>query len=480
MNIGLSRKGLVLGIIVIFIGTIIIPSSYGLVKNNRIDTLNNKNTENGNIEYWALLVGPWVLGENPTFKNSSRYSAEMMYDALISSKNWREDHIKMITCENGTKTNILKGLRWLDAMEDKDDISVIYIATHGVQLSFFGIPLDLPPFDEADHCDEALVTYWSFEYPLLTYLRDDELKFLVNQLESQGICIIIDSCYAGGFNDAPRIKSFGSNILPIRHNKKYFSSADFCKGFSDEIKGDNRVIIMATEEDEVGYMSDKCFHFTEVLVKVFGEEFGDFNNNGFISAEEAFNYSKYRLEDQNPTIYDGYSGDLDITISKYELDYFSDCESVDGWKTIDHTGGIGGDLWHLSEIDCTTTSPTHCWYLGDEKTIRYNNNMGNSLISPKITLGINPRVTFYVKSEKESHDDLFLDVSLDNWSSYKTYKIWHIYDNWNQRGINPGFSGKTVQIRFRVESDESIPFNPGSGTGYFMIDEILIFSTRQV
>ncbi|KYK21585.1 hypothetical protein AYK21_00585 [Thermoplasmatales archaeon SG8-52-2] len=168
MNIGLSRKGLVLGIIVIFIGTIIIPSSYGLVKNNRIDTLNNKNTENGNIEYWALLVGPWVLGENPTFKNSSRYSAEMMYDALISSKNWREDHIKMITCENGTKTNIIKGLRWLDAMEDKDDISVIYIATHGVQLSFFGIPLDLPPFDEADHCDEALVTYWSFEYPLLT------------------------------------------------------------------------------------------------------------------------------------------------------------------------------------------------------------------------------------------------------------------------------------------------------------------------
>ncbi len=481
MNDNIVRKGLIFGIILLFVGIIIVTSINGELKDNRMEPLINVISKNKSIEYWALLVGPWVYGEDYIFQNSSRFSAEKMYDALVSSENWHADHIKMITCENGTKNNIIRGLRWLDAMEDEDDVSVIYFATHGEQLSLFGIPLDFPPFDEADHCDEVLVTYWSFEYPFLTYLRDDELKFFVNQLESQGICIIIDSCYAGGFNDAPRNNSFRRNILPMRNKERCFSSADFIKGFSEEIKGDNRVIIMATEEDEVGWATNEGHDFTNVLIKAFGEDFGDFNNNGFISAEEVFNYTQPRLTDQHPTIYDGYNGELDIAVSKYELDLFYDCESVGEWTTIDHTGGTGGDLWHLTETDCTYISPSHCWCLGDENTMRYNNNMDNSLVSPEIKLGIDSVVSFYAKAEIDFYDSLLLDISADNWSSYSTNEVSvYYYNNWRQREINLGYSGKTVQIRFRVVTDESIPFKPRSGIGFFMIDEILIFSERVV
>jgi len=63
---------------------------------------------------------------------------------------------------------------------------------------------------------------------------------------------------------------------------------------------------------------------------------------------------------------------------------------------------VGGDLWHLSEIDCT--SPTHCWYLGDEDTERYNNNMNNSLVSPEIKLGLNPLLTFIANVSREQYE----------------------------------------------------------------------------
>ena len=432
-----------------------------------------------NIDYWALIVGVGIYAEHPEKEIHSDISAEALYNSLLSSEHWQENHIKLIIRENATKTNITEGFRWLDAMEDANDVSLVYIATHGGQLKLFGIPIDLPPFDEADHCDEILSTYYSF-VDSSTLLRDDELKFLVNRLESQGICVIIDSCYAGGFNDNSHRNLFRNTIYSPPYINEECSSDDFIKDFIGEIMGDNRVILMATEEDEPGYSSPTGHIFTNILIESLGEKFGDFNTNGFISAEEAYNYTRLRIEDQHPTIYDGYDGELDLTVSQYESNFYDDCESVDGWITIDHTGGIGDDLWHLSEADYYYTSPTHCWYLGDEDTMRYNNNMNNSLVSPKIELGVNPLLTFYLKAEKESHDSLLLDISTDNWNSYNTKLIW-VYDYWNKKEIDlPFYNEETIQIRFRVVSDETIPFNPYSSIGFFMIDEILIYSDRMV
>jgi hypothetical protein len=310
-------------------------------------------------------------------------------------------------------------------------------------------------------------------------IRDDELKFLVNQLESRGICIIIDSCYAGGFNDAPRISSFKSNIILPRWNKEHFTSDNFSKGFSEELKDDNRVIIMATEEDEVGWGSPEGHFFTEVLIEVFGEEFGDFNNNGFLSAEEAFNYTRFKVEGQHPTVYDGFDGELDIAVSDYMLDYLYDCESVSSWTTIDHTGGNGGDLWHLSDMDCTVNSPTHCWYFGNESSMRYNNNMNNSLVSPKIKLGKNPLLIFHQKGNMEYNDGINLEIISENRKLCSTFQIGY-QDDWYRQKIRLHNSEEAIQIRFRAVSDESIPLNPFTGIGYFMIDELLIYSERMV
>jgi len=485
MQTTLLKRGIVVAVIVLFIGVSVIPSTSIEVKDSYNLASYDSFSEDGETEYWALIVGVGIYAGHPEENISSNISAEAMYTSLLSSDNWQEDHIKLITCENATKTNIIKGLRWLDKMEDENDVLLVYIATHGGPLRFFGIPLDLPPFDESDHCDEVLATYHSFSNPL-TYLRDDELRFLINRLESQGICVIIDCCYAGGFNDTSSRISIRSNIDECTYVYDDFSSSNFIKGFSEEISKNGRVILMSSHEDELSWGSSEGHDFTCELIKSIGGGFGDFNNNDYISAEEAFKYTQPRIGDdgwgQHPTMYDGYEGDLDITVARYELSFVDNCESVGGWKTIDHTGGIGGDLWHLSEINCV--SPTHCWYLGDENTIRYNDNMNNSILSPEIKLGEKPWLVFTINATFEYyHDSFFLDITTDNWSTYFTTYLRHGW-YWRVSDISlysPPFgdlSGETIQIRFRVVSDESIPFDSWECEGFFMVDDIFVYNER--
>jgi len=101
---------------------------------------------------------------------------------------------------NATIFNIIQGLRWLDKMEDSDDISMVFITTHG-----FPLDIDIPPLDEEDGADEGLISYWGFAFPNL-FIWDDQLNFLLNRLESQGVCLI------GGFwRGCSRTRSSSSN-----------------------------------------------------------------------------------------------------------------------------------------------------------------------------------------------------------------------------------------------------------------------------
>ncbi len=149
-------------------------------------------------EYWALLVGVGDYAENPMEDRPDMIlEVNDFYAQLLQSDWWPADHIKVLTGEDATVVNIIAGLRWLDRMEDSNDISLVYLSTHGFPLGF-----DIPPKDEADGTDEALVSYWGFSFPGLV-IWDDELNVLLNRLESKGVCLIVDSCYAGGFNDPP-------------------------------------------------------------------------------------------------------------------------------------------------------------------------------------------------------------------------------------------------------------------------------------
>jgi hypothetical protein len=278
----------------------ILLSLIGSASNTIINNQNSNRIFNEETEYWALLVAVGEYADDPQQNRPSMLEeVDDLYDLLLQSDIWSEDHIKVIKAEDATVSNILSGLRWLDKMEDKDDISLVYLTTHGFPLGF-----DIPPFDEEDGTDEALVSYWGFAYKS-SYLWDDEINFMLNQLESKGVCLIVDSCYAGGFNDPP--DWINNNLFNFKISNNQSSIKKWIEGFGKELSGQNRVILMASCEDEVSYSGGFAPYLIDGI-----RGYGDSNLDGIVTAEEAFYYAEPRAPRQNPTIFDGYPGELPL------------------------------------------------------------------------------------------------------------------------------------------------------------------------
>jgi hypothetical protein len=263
---------LVVGILV---GTIFLPIQS---KPLQASILQNPSKITKDTQYWALVVGIGEYAENPEQNRPGMIlEANDFRDLLLQTSWWSADHIKLLTAEDATRSNILAGFRWLNTMASSDDVVLVYLSTHGNYL-----PLDIPPQDEADDVDEMLVTYWGFAYNT-SFITDDQINIMLNQLKSNNVCLIVDSCYAGGFND---------------HWKLLKSSPE-----------QHRVIIMGSCEDELSYSGGFAPYVIDGL-----RGYADSNGDGVVTAEEVFNYAQPRsYQQQHPTIYDGYPGELTLT-----------------------------------------------------------------------------------------------------------------------------------------------------------------------
>ncbi len=258
------------------------------------------------VEYWGLLIAVAEYADDPSQNRPLMLrEVEELHETLLQYDCWEPDHIKVITAKEATPLGIIKGFQWLDEHEDENDISLIYFTTHG-----FPLGIDIPPKDEADGTDEALVTYWGFAYEN-SVIWDDELNFLLGNLESEGICLIVDSCFAGGFND-PEFKLNQPWSL-FEEQSKEIMFEKYADEFAQELTGKGRVVVMASREDEVSYSGVFAPFVVDAL-----RGFGDTNQDGFISAEEVYRYAKPRCFWQTPTIYDNYPGELFITSTDTE------------------------------------------------------------------------------------------------------------------------------------------------------------------
>ena len=250
-------------------------------------------------EYWGLLIAVGIYLNHPDEDRPSMLdSVEGLYSTLLKSDNWDSNHIKKIKAEDATLKNMRNGLNWLVKNEGENDISLVYITTHGYSMDY-----DLPPIDEKDGRDEALVPYEGFDQ-IYNFLSDDELNFYLSLLESKGVCVIIDSCHSGGFNDNKK-----SNARYVYENEN--SARSFIDGFIGELGSFNRVVLMSCEEDELSFGSS----FSKLLIKGLNGH-ADENQDGVYTAEEIFYYAKEILDSydrQHPTILDLYPGELPLT-----------------------------------------------------------------------------------------------------------------------------------------------------------------------
>jgi hypothetical protein len=385
MKYNFIRKNIVLGIVTLFlisalsVGNVIgsnifneNESSKELVENkNNIDGNNQIKYSKGPItsetDYWALLFAVGVYKNHPNQDRPSMLVAvENLYNVLLDSPQWKEDNIHKVTGEDCYRSRLIQELKWLGKNADSDDMVIVYLTTHGSPLKFGENYVDLPPKDEADGADEMLSMYEGFD-TWHEFIWDDLLNFYLGKINSKGLCLIVDSCYSGGFNDvsvnrpssAPifnrltrtvntfdrisktlstRNKIIGNFFTKFLRICKYAAAniplfdvkldletdmnsktgADlFSEGFAEDIGAEGRIVLMSSEEDTVSYGS----YFSNFLISAcdtgnWADYFG--NNDGINSAEEAFKYAQPRAEAategrQHPTILDLYDGEYLMT-----------------------------------------------------------------------------------------------------------------------------------------------------------------------
>ena len=386
MKYKLFKQSLVLTVVVLIFGSTIVVgniNNYEVKDEQSYISIKTQNTilrdindelisgqETLATEYWALIFAVGVYKNHPNQDRPSMLeAADDLYDVLLDSPQWQADHIHKVTAAQCTLSRLIQELFWLIQNVESDDMVIIYLTTHGDRLrDAQGNFLDIPPKDEADGADEGLVMYDGFDNSL-EFIWDDLLNYFIGLMKAQGICLIVDSCYSGGFNDnIGNIQNYNLDIVSteiynegkicsklsktkelikdliikvyqklIKNNEKiidnfykivsgtsYFLNKDvsynrevdmFKQEFVKDLLGGKRIILMSCEEDTVSYGSQ----FTNFLIDGFWG-MADFigNGDGINSAEESFAYSDWWVNvlsggDQNPTIRDNYPGEFTVT-----------------------------------------------------------------------------------------------------------------------------------------------------------------------
>ena len=291
-------------------GNIITANKNHVSKN--ISNLKNHKTSQA-TEYWALLVAVGVYYNNPEQNRESMlYAIDDLHSSLLNSPNWQADHIHTLKGSQATTLNLIRELIWLILNEDSDDYSLVYITTHGGPLTKNGAAWDMPPKDESDGDDEVLAMYYGFER--YDHVTDDMLNFFFKLLKSKGLCVIIDSCFSGGFDDSIRSNNLikSNELIPLARNLEI---AKYKQGMVNELAAEGRIILMSCEEEELSYNS----YFSNYLTEGFNgwaDITGDFD--GINSAEEAFDFAYPWVVfltngNSHPTISDQYPGEFLVT-----------------------------------------------------------------------------------------------------------------------------------------------------------------------
>lgn len=272
----IKRKIVILSIILLII------SSYKsiAINSNYLINPNESAFENNNL--WAVLI---TVGE-PKRDNKN---AGDLYNILINH-GWNGNNIYYLKENEATKEAIMTVSNWLnDHGADEDDLILFFFSMHG------GRKEDIPPLDEPDNMDEFLIPYQQ-EKQENNNILDEELALMFEEIKSKNLVIIFETCFSGGMID-------GAN----------------------DLKKSGRVVLTSSREDESSYpiFLRRSWLFPFYFVRGL-KGLADKNFDGYITAEEAFEFAKIRtvirstiyayllyilhkqLLIQHPQIYDGW------------------------------------------------------------------------------------------------------------------------------------------------------------------------------
>ncbi len=242
-------------ILAITLVLIMLGSTITVVSSKQTEN-NLKNQSENPVEYYALIIG--VEKFNESF--NQEYEEEAIEDGAIAfynqliQHNWTEGNIKLLLNENATKQDIKNAITiWLDEKEDENDIVIYYFSGHS-----WKVPITKRKYGNT----------YTFPYDISNNLfsedkiTDKELDSWLDELESKHMALIMDTCYSGRMR---ALVQPGRILLAA---------------------GGKRILCPVSGDVTLG-----TGIFSFFLMQGF-DGVADINNDGWVTAEEAFRYAR--------------------------------------------------------------------------------------------------------------------------------------------------------------------------------------------
>lgn len=225
---------------------------------------------------WAVVIGVGKY-QNPKI-NPLKYTssdAKSVYDYLIKKGGFLPDHVKLLLDQEATTKNVRAALGEFLSKKaaTKDDMVFIYFSGHGA-----------PEFDSAspdgDGISKYIITYdtdpdslYSTAFPM------SEIATIFGRIKAEKIVFFIDSCYSGASGGKTFAGESGGKSMTITD------------GFLAKLSGKGRLIITASDTNEVSLEKDELGHgiFTYYMLEALQGK-SDINKDGLITVDEVYSY----------------------------------------------------------------------------------------------------------------------------------------------------------------------------------------------
>ena len=298
---------MVCGIVLLFLGTSMHCVTKDIAKSQATPIVLpyplGHDSFNNSTEYFAVICA-CSRYENPRY-NLPRGSPapesklRVLYDALLQTKNWNQDHIMLLLNENATRQHILDALSTMSAMVGPEDIFLFTWNGHGSEVS--DSDGDEAVWDPDDTFDEVICPYDTNKSTgnFTNIITDDELGYYFSQIHAKGTFLVFECCLSGGLVDQ---ENFGGRGLSS-------SESDVLQNNLDprtlDVNGEHRIVLMSTLPSTLGRatLTTHAPLLSSVAKVIRNGENYDRNNDGNLSAEEIFRGARPRMLMQSSVLW---------------------------------------------------------------------------------------------------------------------------------------------------------------------------------
>ncbi|WAT81797.1 caspase family protein [Bacillus safensis] len=194
--------------------------------------------------------------------------ATKICEKLVQEFDFQSRDIQLLLEEVATRKNIIDGLDRLVNDLEPGDLGVFSYSGHGT------LTADLPPIEEEDMLDEAIVPVDAVKDRSLL-IRDDEINQILSRLkEGVHLFLIFDSCHSGTMyrvsdEDEKMFKKMippSDSVLKIQSVANEFRKETLLSK-SHPLAGSNYILLAGCKDDQFSYDDGQNGYLTKALVE---------------------------------------------------------------------------------------------------------------------------------------------------------------------------------------------------------------------